>query len=145
VAAELAQARAALADAGAAPPVELDGDKSSVTGSAIWAGWVAGGEPDPLVRTGVAPKDLGKWLVEVAPGMGEAPFVADIASGLVYTRGGLVALRPAAERFGGYSIVAGGSSGDEDLWGRAPEGLDLMRGLKARWDPAGAFNPAAFR
>ncbi len=31
-----------------------------------------------------------------------------------------------------------------DRWGYAPQSLALMRALKARWDPAGLFNPGAF-
>jgi D-lactate dehydrogenase (cytochrome) len=139
--AELAQARAALAAAGASAPQEFDG----LAGSEVWAKWLRADGAYPLVRTGIAPKDLGRCLVDVAPQLGAAPFVADIAAGLIYSRGGLAALRPSAERLGGYAAVVGGNSIVADRWGRAPEGLDLMRGLKARWDPSSSFNPAAFR
>lgn len=141
VTAELDQARAVLTAAGARAPVELE----SVAGSELWASWLRADSAPALVRSGIAPKDLGRWLIEVAPHMGQAPFVADMATGMVYTRGVLPALRPAAEKLGGYSVVVAGSATVEDRWGRAPEGLDLMQGLKMKWDPTGRFNPAAFR
>ncbi len=115
-----------------------------MSGSDLWANWLYCAGSDIIVRTGVAPKDLGRWLVEVAPQMANEPFLADMASGLVYTWGDGSALRPPAEKLGGYSIVVAGQS-RQDRWGCAPEGVDLMRGLKAKWDPAGRFNPGAFR
>lgn len=141
VAAELDQARTAIAAAGGPAPVEVE----ALAGSEVWAGWLRADGSEPLVRTGVAPKDLGRWLVEVAPPLGALPFMADVATGMVYTRGGLEVLRPAAEKLGGYSITVAGPAPVEDRWGREPDGLDLMLGLKAKWDPAGRFNPAAFR
>jgi D-lactate dehydrogenase (cytochrome) len=140
VTAELTQVRAALKAAGAAPSAELE----ALAGTEIWANWLLARGAKSLIRIGVAPKDLGRWLVEVSPRWKE-PFMADVATGLIYTRGGPSLLRPAAEKLGGYGIVVAGPTTSEDRWGRAPEGLDLMHDLKARWDPAGQFNPGAFR
>jgi D-lactate dehydrogenase (cytochrome) len=146
MAAELSEARGAIAAAGGPSPIEVE----ALAGSDVWAQWVRAGVSSPLIRSGVAPKDLGRWLIQVAPQIGGAPFIADVASGLVYLRGGSSSLRAAAEMLGGYAVVVGGAPAEApahlgDRWGSAPDGLDLMRGLKAKWDPAGLFNPAAFR
>jgi FAD/FMN-containing dehydrogenase len=44
----------------------------------------------------------------------------------------------------GYAAVVAGTADGESRWGYAPDGLDLMRGLKAKWDSRGLFNPGAF-
>jgi FAD/FMN-containing dehydrogenase len=31
-----------------------------------------------------------------------------------------------------------------DRWGYEPEGLEIMRRLKAQWDPQGILNPGEF-
>jgi FAD/FMN-containing dehydrogenase len=36
------------------------------------------------------------------------------------------------------------SSGTSGVWGYTPDSLDLMRALKARWDPRGLLNPGTF-
>jgi D-lactate dehydrogenase (cytochrome) len=142
VAVELAEVRAAVAAPGGPAPVEVE----SLSGSELWAAWLAAEQAGPVARTGVAPKDLGRFLVEVAPRLGASPFIADVASGLAYTRDQEPAvLRLAAERLGGYSAVVAGASGVADRWGRAPEGLILMQGLKSKWDVRSTFNPVAFR
>lgn len=48
---------------------------------------------------------------------------------------------------GGYLVVEEAPpalSGALDLWGPLPEGIDVMRALRARWDPAGILNPGRF-
>ncbi len=48
---------------------------------------------------------------------------------------------------GGYLVVEEAPpalSGALDLWGPIPEGIDVMRALRARWDPAGILNPGRF-
>jgi D-lactate dehydrogenase (cytochrome) len=136
--AELAEARALVASEGA---VSVEG----LAGSDVWADWVREAAGAAVVRAGVAPKDLPRLLVETAPALGDAPFVADLASGLVYTRGlPARALRGAAAGLGGYAAVVAGPAVAEPRWGYEPDGLDLMRALKLKWDPTGAFNPGAF-
>ena len=44
------------------------------------------------------------------------------------------------EALDGYAVVMGAARPVADLWGREPEALDLMRAIKAQWDPAGGFN-----
>jgi D-lactate dehydrogenase (cytochrome) len=136
-AAELAEARALVASEGV---VTIDG----LAGTDAWAEWIREASL-AVVRAGVAPRDLPGFLVDVAPALEDAPFIADIASGLVYTRGlAAETLRPAAAALDGYASVVAGAVDPATRWGYAPAGLDLMLGLKRKWDPTGLFNPGAF-
>ena len=122
---------------------QIQSDASS--GSETWAEWLvtskAGG--DRVARAGVAPKDLPKLLIDLAPDLGDTSFLADLASGLLYSRGIRIdSIRSAALSSGGYAVVLSGEAADP--WGYAPATLQLMRDLKARWDPWGLFNPGAF-
>ncbi|MGC8779249.1 MAG: FAD-binding oxidoreductase [Anaerolineae bacterium] len=135
VAAELAQVRAALGNA----PLERD----ALSGSEVWAQFLAAAGNDETLRVGVAAKDLPRLLVESAPALETGTFVADVANGLLFTRGvPATAVRGAALAAGGYAVALSGPT--PDRWGYVPEGLGLMRQLKSRWDPEGLFNPAAF-
>ncbi len=119
---------------------------AALSGTEVWGRWArAASTEDALVRTGVAPKDVGRLMVEAAPLLGDAPFVLDIASGLLYTRTGPVQpIRDAALRLGGYTSLVGGRSRAEDPWGYAPDSQSIMAALKRRWDGPGLFNPGAF-
>jgi D-lactate dehydrogenase (cytochrome) len=136
VRAELAEARSALTACGAPKPIEA----ADFSGSEVWATWLAGAVD--AVRVGVPVKDLPALVTGLAPQLAAAEWLADIASGLLYTSGAaLEAARPAAAGYGGYAV---GLAGQPDPWGYAPPALPLMRRLKARWDPKGLFNPGAF-
>ncbi len=143
VAAELAQVEAVLERFGLAAM-----DLGDVSGTGLWGAWLSqAGAADVVMRLGVPPKDLSAALAGLDRTLAGAAFMADIANGQVYTEGvgDVAALRGAAQALGGYGvIVTAPGIGDNDVWGYAPEGLDLMRGLKARWDPRGALNPGAF-
>jgi D-lactate dehydrogenase (cytochrome) len=143
VEAELAQARAILRDAGA--PAEL----GATAGSDLWAGWLGAALASdvPIVRLGVAPADLPALLRKVAPAASAGGLVADLASGLLYLRGLAAADRAyaAATDLGGYGAALGGDlARGPERWGHTPAALDLMRALKARWNPGGLLNPGAF-
>ncbi len=146
VEAELAQVQGVLDGRNLPAALPADG----LTGSEFWAGWLRAAADDLVVRAGVAPKDLSHFLVDVAPVVRDAPLLADVPTGMVYTRGVPVEpLRRAAQALGGYAVVLGCTpqsavSPGTDPWGHKPDGLDLMHGIKARWDPRGLFNPAAF-
>jgi D-lactate dehydrogenase (cytochrome) len=118
------------------------------TGSTVWASLLAAPTPaGACLRIGVAPGALPALLTDVLPLLGDAPFVADLANGMLHVRGvsQLAPLREAAHQRGGYAIVCGGAvPAGEDAWGYQPESLDLMRGIKARWDAHGLLNPGAF-
>jgi D-lactate dehydrogenase (cytochrome) len=144
VAAELTQVRDIVQEkpGGGAILVDLEG-------SAVWATWLRDvAATSLLARVGVAVKDLPRLLRDLNPTMSDASFVADLASGLLYTQGVAIApMRREAHRLGGYAVVlnAPGPEHDAlDIWGYQPASLDLMRRLKARWDPDGLCNPGAF-
>ncbi len=135
--AELAQVRAVLRDENIGNLAQLDAPSAND----VWADFLRTESNALTLRAGVAPKDLPAFVGGLA--LGDAPFIADIANGMLYTRGAPVEiLRPAALKLGGYAIVLSGQTNDH--WGYQPEGLEIMRALKARWDPCGFFNSGAF-
>ncbi len=143
VAAELAQARSALQAAGAAGLTQLD----APSGSEVWAAHLAAiPAGTTLTRAAVPVKDLAGLMFEVAPLLGDRPFLADLANGMLYAQDveNVALLRKPAVAAGGHAVLLAGPTGGADVWGHTPDGLDLMRQIKARWDPAGICNPGAF-
>lgn len=141
VSAELAGVWTSASAAGAEPPVELEAG-----GSALWAAWygAAMAGDTPLVRLGVAPSALPGLVRELAPQVPAGGLVADLASGLLYLRGlGAVGVAyEAAARRDGYGVaLAGPPARGPERWGYMPQALDLMRALKARWNPGDRLNP----
>lgn len=145
VKAELAQVRTALAGLGTPNPIE-----TAVSGSDLWAAWMGQADIDStLVRMGVAPKDMATVIVaeKRALALDNGPWMMDIANGLLYARNlaGITALRRVAQQYGGYAVVLRAPDDVRlDIWGHHPDTLDLMRGLKLRWDASGIFNPDTF-
>jgi len=144
VEAELTAVRALLRRAGAPDPVVSMRD-----GSLLWADWLAvdfAGPQELLVRAGVAPKDVTEAARAVLPHLGNACMLVDAPNGHLTLRGpfDLAGVRETVEALGGYAVVLGAARPVADLWGRAPDALDLMRAIKAQWDPAGGFNVGAF-
>jgi hypothetical protein len=121
----------------------------SSSGSELWAKWLGDAPPtETTMRAGVAPKDLGTVLVDVVDKLGDASFIADIGNGLLYVRGfdNGQSVQQAACQVGGYAVVLNvpTQTGEFDMWGYEPGSLDLMRKLKAQWDPRGILNPNRF-
>ncbi len=130
---------------------------SEQTGSEAWARFLGTAGGDRLVvRAGVPVKDLAGYLGSRPEGSG-ARLLVDYAAGLVYAvrrpvgvadaRAWLEQLRRPAVELGGYAVVLGAPleiAGALDRWGYEPEALDVMRRLKARWDPAGILEPGTF-
>lgn len=153
VQAELAQVRRVLTQLDVSEPIEVE----SVTGTDIWC-TVLGKAESTIVRAAVPIKDLSTymqaqpdiWLEE------QSEWIADFGSGFVYAIKSaatelapwLAALRQPALVLAGYAIVLSVSpedlSSQVDLWGYQPESLDVMRRLKAQWDPQNILNPAGF-
>ena len=154
VQAELAQVRQALATAGAPEP----GEVSNISATDIWAALLGHSAGTSLkVRTGVPPRDLPAYVQDQAALLNESVFIVDIASGFVYAsrdagsaeeaQHWLDGLRLPALAREGYTIVTGMPDPLQnklDRWGYEPEGLDIMRRLKAQWDPQGILNPGEF-
>ncbi len=84
--AELGQVCSALRDAGAAAPCAV-----AASGVEIWQEWLRSGYSagTPTVRVGVAPKDLARVLIDLAPVLDGASWLADVPTGLVYAAYGL--------------------------------------------------------
>ncbi len=141
---------------------EVLGDSSSVnevgrSATDLWCELLADTDQMLQVRAGVPPKDVASYVLAQSATLGAGAFLADIANGLVYTavptdhvpdaRAWIDGLRRPALEAGGYAVVINAPASRRaglDLWGYRPESLDLMRALKARWDPAGILNPGEF-
>jgi hypothetical protein len=146
VQAELAQVCDVLKAEGITAPPAVE----TPSGSDVWANWVnATAHTGAVLRAGVPPKDAPGVLADLAPTLEDAPFIADLAFGLIYARSEqLSAVRGIARAVGGYAIALNAperlESAQADPWGHTPDGLDLMRALKARWNPRDFCNPGAF-
>jgi D-lactate dehydrogenase (cytochrome) len=157
---ELEQVRQVLQAKGAPSPVEAE----EPSGTDLWIKLLSDEDGEGLppegtlqVRAGVAPRDLAAYVEARADTLEAGRFLADVASGLVYAsitpasakeaHAWLDGLRQPALAAGGYAVVMStpdGLDGALDRWGYEPEAMDVMRRLKARWDPAGILNPGVF-
>jgi D-lactate dehydrogenase (cytochrome) len=123
------------------------------TAAAAWADFVGASGPDlTQVRIGVPPGKLAAYWRQLAPGQQRAAdWCFDVGNHLLYARccddaphtaDWLHAIRRPAHNLGGYAVVMQTAwPHDLDRWGYAPAALDLMRTLKATWDPAHVLNP----
>ena len=154
VQAELDQVRQELREAGAPEPVEVE----APTGTDIWTEMLSKTAHKTLqVRIGTPNKELTRHIQDQAVSLNAGSFCADISSGLIYASkegeefaeasAWLEALRKAALATGGYAVVIDLPTSLHsriDRWGYQPEGLDLMRALKDRWDSQSILNPGTF-
>jgi len=151
---ELAQVCAEIEKIGAAQPTEV----ATPSGTDLWLELIANSRPNALqARVGIAPKDLSAFVRERAARFGTGSFLLDVASGLITVvveiddpnrvKQWLEELRRASLGIGGYAVVTAMAeewSGIVDRWGYHPGSLNLMRALKARWDPAGILGAGTF-
>ncbi len=147
VTAELDEAERALRAAHAPGGTRLE----PFSGSEAWATWLAGAKPDDtILRIGVPPAGFPDIVRTSAETLAAAPFMADIANGMLYVRGPLARqsvdpVRTAALAAQGYAVVLSAPAGTEiDRWGYQPQGVNESRAIKSRWDRRGLFNPGAF-
>ncbi len=158
VQAELQQVREVLRVTEAAgvevkEPVEID----DISGTDVWAHFLGQAADAVHVRVGVPVRDLPAYAQDQSALLTAGDFLVDFASGFVYCllpaqddsdlAMTIERLRAPALQVGGYAVVTHVPekwSGALDRWGYRPETLDLMRGLKARWDPAGILGPGSF-
>jgi glycolate oxidase subunit GlcD len=154
VQAELDQVRQVLHKSGSPETVEAE----APTGTDIWAALLGQMAQQTLqVRIGIPNRNLATYMQDQVELLNAGLFSADISNGLVYANHEfeepaeasiwLEALRKPAMATGGYAVVIDmpiSLQSKIDRWGYQPEGLDLMRALKARWDPQGILNPGAF-
>jgi len=139
-------------------PIEVE----TLSGTDVWAKLLGNSEREGRretlkVRAGVAVKDLAAYVLAQGDTLNEGAFVADVGSGQVYAvrtldeveaaQDWLERLRRPALALEGYAValeMPEAWQGVLDRWGYQPESLDLMRSLKARWDPANILNPGGF-
>jgi glycolate oxidase FAD binding subunit len=114
----------------------------------MWTDFLQGAQEKLCVRIGVAPKDLPAYINDQVEILHIGTFFADISSGLIYAatalddvsvaRAWLEQLRQAALALDGYAVVMHMPRQWQDTldqWGYQPQAIDIMRRLKARWDP----------
>ncbi len=157
VSAELQQVRQALRAAGGPDALETE----AYSGTDLWLDTVGMATATALqIRAGVPPKDLPAYLEAQATTLDKGTFIADIASGILSctapasaaadpneAKAWVDTLRQPALALDGYAIVTSlpeAIQGSIDRWGYQPEGLEIMKALKARWDSQGILNPGVF-
>ena len=117
----------------------------------------AGRPPEVVLRAGApasAIVTLAEALERHAPPASHTLLYPGV--GLAYARwpahgqglaGALAALRQKLAGLQGYAVVEAAPPelrAQLDLWGPPPETIELMRRLKAAWDPAGILNPGRY-
>lgn len=154
VEAELEQVRSVLKEGGADQVIETE----LVSGSQYWAALLGSDVGQSLkVRTGIPPRDLPAFANAQANALNSAAYLLDLASGHIYTNNSpdgvgeaqawLHELRKAALAAGGYTLVLDTPADWREKlnrWGYKPDTLDLMKRLKARWDPSRILNSGIF-
>ena len=136
-----------LRDLGAPEPTSLPD-----SGNVLWAEWLgrSAAPEDLVIRVGVAPGAVSEWVQQAAPLLSESELLVDLGNGQVFARGQLELerVRQRALAAGGYCVVirAGTrvSSVGFDPWGYVSEADDLLRRIKAHWDPTGCLNPGVW-
>jgi FAD/FMN-containing dehydrogenase len=111
-------------------------------------------EPGEQLRVGVPPQHLRLWWSMIGQTVREqSRWFFDVAAGQVWVaprRGAmdaqrLAALRQPALAVRGYAaLVQPPLDSRLDRWGYRPDGLDVMRRIRAAWDPAQILNPGEF-
>jgi D-lactate dehydrogenase (cytochrome) len=151
---ETAALRAALSSANAPALLTMD----NLTATAQWANFLAsGGDQMTLVRVGLPPGRVGDYWGQLpAAVQAQAAWCVDVGNHLLYARADfssldasqsaawLAALRKPALGLGGYAVVMATPHVALDRWGYTPDGLELMRAIKQRWDAKGILNPGDF-
>jgi glycolate oxidase FAD binding subunit len=105
-----------------------------------------------LLRTSVLPTDVAWAMERIAAHAGSVPRLGHVAVGVVYALLDDAAsavrvvdrLRAEVEPRGGAVVVESAQATVKravDVWGNPGEGLALMRGIKAAFDPHGIFAP----
>ncbi len=122
------------------------------SGVAAWRRFL--NEPGEQLRVGVPPQHLRLWWSMISQTVREqSRWFFDVAAGQVWItprRGAmdaqrLAALRQPALAVRGYAaLVQPPLDSRLDRWGYRPDGLDIMRRIKAAWDPAQILNPGEF-
>jgi D-lactate dehydrogenase (cytochrome) len=154
VQAELEQVRQVLQVMGCPDPIEVD----DLGATDIWSELLNSTSGSLQVRVGVPARELPTYIQDQSATLDAGSFLADLSSGFVYSmqqpgtleeaQQTLKALRAPALRLEGYAVVmdAPEKMADRlDRWGYTPQGIDVMKALKQRWDPRGILvSPEGF-
>ncbi|WP_236031285.1 FAD-binding oxidoreductase [Ktedonospora formicarum] len=102
------------------------------------------------VRIGVPPGNLSDYINKQHANLDSKAFLADFNSGHIYTtnqdehssniKQWVEQMRQLALQEGGYAIITtlpSSLEGTLSYWGYQPDGIQVMRALKQRWDPQG--------
>lgn len=151
---EIKQVKKLLRRLGAPEPVELEG----AAAGDLWTQLLQPAWQEKLVlKTGIPLRAAPDYLLPLESLLHDSDFLLDPAFGqlvivnlpnsLDETRAYLHKIRKPALEGGGYTIVLGAPpeyTGELDPWGYQPSTIELMKKLKARWDPMGILNPGMF-
>jgi glycolate oxidase FAD binding subunit len=147
----------------------LGGERRALSGSESadwWAAYVARqrytvGERDALIRCAVRPRDIGTLVAGIQAalldlGVGVAQLVVSPGIGVAVARLDFGA-QPTAERLAeaqaillalseSVTILAAPAEMKRgiDVWGDLPDGFEVMRALRAEFDPGRTINPGRF-
>ncbi len=152
--AELAEIASAWGHLDGRMPVRVE----SQSALGIWGEFLQAATGDEmLVRVAVPVGKLDSYLQSYLQSSsmkseGKSRWLADVANGMAYVtytpndsadaKRWLEAIRQPALQLGGYALVMQAPTavnGTIDRWGYKPESLNLMRQLRAKWDPAGVL------
>lgn len=158
VRAELAQVRQVLETGGDGATQTISTtqvfEDEKITGTDIWAALLSE-QASIKVRIGVPSRELPAYIQDQATLLNSGAFIADISSGLLYATTTvdsqekvgvwLETLRKIALATEGYALVMEMREQLQlDRWGYRPSSFDIMKQLKAQWDPRGILNAGAF-
>jgi glycolate oxidase subunit GlcD len=153
VQAELEQVRAALREADAPTPIEVE----SPSGTDRWTALLNDAGKTLKLRVGIPPKDVAAYVNDRAELLCKSAFLVDVAAGHIYAsitqddasaaQERIEQLRRPALALDGYAIVIDMPAIWErtiDQWGYSPSTLDLMLELKTKWDRQSILNVGEF-
>jgi glycolate oxidase subunit GlcD len=146
VLAELEQVRQALQVPSCPDPIEID----DLGATDIWTELLSSSAGSLQVRVGVPARELPAYIQDQSATLDAGSFLADLSNGFVYAvqqpetleeaQRTLKTLRAPALGVEGYAVVmdAPGEMADKlDRWGYTPQGIDVIKALKRRWDSHG--------
>jgi FAD/FMN-containing dehydrogenase len=129
-----------------------------LSGTDIWVGLLGKSAQGTVkVRVGVAAKDVAAYVRAQGDTLNMGAFIVDVASGQIFAvlsfedvnaaRDWVERLRQSALMLEGYALVLDMPEEWQaklDRWGYRPQAIELMHGLKRRWDPDGILNAGGF-
>lgn len=152
---EMNQIRQLLTRHGAPEPVEVQG----ATAMELWTQLLYPSWDKKLVlRSGLPLRTAPTYLLSREKILRQGEFIYDVPFGLLYSaaqyegleeaQSYLAEIRKPALDAGGYTIILGAPPNYAEKlkwWGYQPSTVELMKALKARWDPQGILNPGIYR